>query len=469
MLRRTVVLVALLAGLLPGVAWPSQPVWAARLGGAHAAATGTAPSALVGSWMNGTVSLTTYRSVATGEFAPTSGTGELYSVSAAGHYEWVRVSQESVYACTSLIASDNEGTLTVGSTGIVLTPKSNVEIGRFSCQRKQDYDKKLALTSQVYQWRSDSYQRGTKLCLLGQATKAKTDCLWSEEKRPDIGDDREHGQRRRQVGQPRRAHARRPCRRQLWRWRQLLGRRVQVPMSFRKRVRHRCVSTADGGATWSSRLYTNSGVTRAGRELFGYGPVRDGGRRDSGPPSREAPAWRWTTRQALPPSTASAVRAPAFAWPWERTVTCLPVRTAAPAGRAGHLATRNTLYAVSCPSSGLCVAVGEEGTIVTSTDGGATWTSRTSGTDFDLDGVACPSTSACMAVGGATILVSTNGGASWSKANQPAGTYASLKASPAQPAAPAWRWAATVPSWPARTAATSGPAARRARAPTCTR
>jgi photosystem II stability/assembly factor-like uncharacterized protein len=428
MLRRAVVLVALLAGLLPGVAWPSQPVRAARLGGQRAAATVTAPSALVGAWMNGTVSLTAYRNVATGEFAPTSGTGELYSVSAAGRYEWVKVSQESLYNCTSLIASDNEGTVTAGTTSIVLNPKSNVEIGRFSCQRKQDYERTLPLERQVYQWRLDSYQRGTKLCLLREATKAEADCLWSEAKLPERATTVSTGS-----GAAEWASRAAPTPDDLvgvscGRGGNCLAAGYKFDFSSEK-AETPLVSTADGGATWSSHPYTNSGVrlravscSTAGRCVL----VGDA---------------TWTAQQG---GAGLVIDDPAGGAAFHG-ISCTgngfcvavgqdaAVLTTANGGgswtgRAPAIRdTFNALYAVSCPSASLCVAVGEEGTIVTSTDGGTTWTSRSSGSDFDLDGVACASTSACTAVGGTTILVSTNGGTSWDKANQPAGTYASLQ------------------------------------------
>lgn len=424
MLRRAVVLVGLLVGLLPGVAWPNQTVWAAS-DGEHSAGAGMVLSALVGSWMNGTVSLTTYRSVVTGEFAPASGTGELYSVSAAGHYEWVTVSQESLYNCTSLIASDNEGTVTAAATGIVLTPKSNVEIGRFSCKRKQDYVRKLALTRQVYKWKLDSYQRGTKLCLLRQAAKVKPDCLWSEAKLPDKATTVSTGSRAAEWGS---RAAPTPddlfgvscgrsdnCLAAGYKF-DLYSTKAEMPL----------VSTADGGTTWSSHLYANSGVRVRAVSCSAAGQCVLVGNAT------------WTTQQggaglvlddpagdAAFHGISCTARGFCVAVGQDGAVLTSANGGASWTGRAPG--TRNMLYAVSCPTSNLCVAVGEEGTILTSTDGGTTWTSRTSGTDFDIYSVACPSTSVCVAVGGTTILVSSNGGASWSRGDQPAGAYASLQ------------------------------------------
>ena len=103
-----------------------------------------------------------------------------------------------------------------------------------------------------------------------------------------------------------------------------------------------------------------------------------------------------------------------------------------------------SLDAIDCPNARECLAVGEAGNIVASVDGGATWTSRPSGTYNQLRGIACPSAKHCLAVGGngpdvwvgngdeaehtqpATILASANGGASWKKRSSGTGTYTAL-------------------------------------------
>jgi photosystem II stability/assembly factor-like uncharacterized protein len=76
------------------------------------------------------------------------------------------------------------------------------------------------------------------------------------------------------------------------------------------------------------------------------------------------------------------------------------------------------LYSVSCASVEACTAVGANGTILTSGDGGASWTSRQPGTKlYSLYSVSCPTATFCVAVGGvafdATILLSKNAGANW--------------------------------------------------------
>ncbi|MDA8342693.1 MAG: sialidase family protein, partial [Actinomycetota bacterium] len=110
------------------------------------------------------------------------------------------------------------------------------------------------------------------------------------------------------------------------------------------------------------------------------------------------------------------------------------------------------LDAVSCPTTTDCVAVGANanggGSILTTTDGGATWSDRVAPTvTFDingvqfssrgyvLDGVSCSSTQACVAVGtvstrvsffdvvdvSAAILTSTDGGVTWTSQSVPNG------------------------------------------------
>ena len=106
MLRRNVALVCLLAGLVP-----AGPLAAPASGAPQPAPGAPAVAALAGSWANGTVSLLTYQNAMTGEFAPASGAGEIFTVSAGAHYVWVIMDQVSLYNCTSLTASESEGTL----------------------------------------------------------------------------------------------------------------------------------------------------------------------------------------------------------------------------------------------------------------------------------------------------------------------------------------------------------------------
>jgi photosystem II stability/assembly factor-like uncharacterized protein len=65
----------------------------------------------------------------------------------------------------------------------------------------------------------------------------------------------------------------------------------------------------------------------------------------------------------------------------------------------------STLNGVSCPSAGVCYAVGNSGSIVATSDSGATWTPQSSGTTNRLQGVYCAGTDACWAVGEAGTIV----------------------------------------------------------------
>lgn len=79
--------------------------------------------------------------------------------------------------------------------------------------------------------------------------------------------------------------------------------------------------------------------------------------------------------------------------------------------RAGTTARLN---GVDCPTGGTCYAVGSGGAIIKTVDGGASWTSQSSGTSEDLNAASCADADHCHAVGDAgTILATTDGGANW--------------------------------------------------------
>jgi photosystem II stability/assembly factor-like uncharacterized protein len=66
------------------------------------------------------------------------------------------------------------------------------------------------------------------------------------------------------------------------------------------------------------------------------------------------------------------------------------------------------LRGISCPSTRFCVAVGDQGTVLTTADGGTTWTSQVAAggnSTKQLTGVSCVSQTDCVAVGeGGTVL-----------------------------------------------------------------
>lgn len=98
-------------------------------------------------------------------------------------------------------------------------------------------------------------------------------------------------------------------------------------------------------------------------------------------------------------------------------------------GATWHVSGGNSqwLDGISCTSARHCVAVGVRGTILTSGDGVATWTSRSnpfSGTDDNLGGISCVGGGLCVVLsnnahnkGGSAILSSTDGGATWTRQN----------------------------------------------------
>jgi photosystem II stability/assembly factor-like uncharacterized protein len=93
--------------------------------------------------------------------------------------------------------------------------------------------------------------------------------------------------------------------------------------------------------------------------------------------------------------------------------------------------TKNNLNAIACPTSSRCVVVGNKagagtnGIVLTTADGGATWTARNSGTGNNLTSVSCADATTCWAVGqNGTVLRSTDAGGTW--AAQPSGTTTQL-------------------------------------------
>lgn len=82
-------------------------------------------------------------------------------------------------------------------------------------------------------------------------------------------------------------------------------------------------------------------------------------------------------------------------------------------GNAGVGTTQ--LLSVSCATTDQCTAVGFNGVIINTTDRGHTWTRESSGVTATLNGVACPDAADCWAVGdGGTILSNSATGAAGS-------------------------------------------------------
>ncbi len=82
--------------------------------------------------------------------------------------------------------------------------------------------------------------------------------------------------------------------------------------------------------------------------------------------------------------------------------------------------TRYQLSAISCATTSFCAAVGGSAgagppPVLTTTNGGANWTSRSVNIDETFIAVSCPSSADCVAVGlGGRIITTHDGGTTWS-------------------------------------------------------
>lgn len=150
-------------------------------------------------------------------------------------------------------------------------------------------------------------------------------------------------------------------------------------------------------------------------ELVGTGPPGLG--RTAPPPTTAARATTTTTEAST--TTTTAPPAPTLPTVWtQRTV---------PAGVKGPL------NAVTCPTPTACYAVGGSfagpgsASIVTSSDGGTTWTLTYSMPGSFLSTVACGDATRCVAVGGTDdlehplLVYTTDGGRRWTKGTLPGG------------------------------------------------
>jgi len=84
--------------------------------------------------------------------------------------------------------------------------------------------------------------------------------------------------------------------------------------------------------------------------------------------------------------------------------------------------TATYLFGVSCSSASTCVAVGRN-EILTTTDGGATWTLRSPAAT--LLAVSCPSPTTCYAVGSQGEIIATKDGQTWTAQNSRTSAYLS--------------------------------------------
>src|SRR5581483_10591752 len=147
------------------------------------------------------------------------------------------------------------------------------------------------------------------------------------------------------------------------------------------------LKTSDGGATWT---WQQTPITTPGVEVPGSG----------------GPAPFAGLLAISCPDDNTCVATGLYASVAGQTVTNPdpPIVTTTDGGatwtrQASNAGTGNYLHAVSClPGTTTCTAVGRGGTIVT-TSNLVSWTKAVSGTTTLLDGVACSSASSCIAVG----------------------------------------------------------------------
>jgi photosystem II stability/assembly factor-like uncharacterized protein len=125
-------------------------------------------------------------------------------------------------------------------------------------------------------------------------------------------------------------------------------------------------------------------------------------------------------------AAAASTTAPAGT-PTTTPTTALPSTPAGSWSLAGAIPV--AMNALSCLSPTACVAVGGTSTaaIFLTADAGGTWTQVAPPAGAPaLNGVACPSASECLAVGGASVLTSTDGGAQWTSQALGNGTLAAI-------------------------------------------
>jgi photosystem II stability/assembly factor-like uncharacterized protein len=202
--------------------------------------------------------------------------------------------------------------------------------------------------------------------------------------------------------------------------------------------------TANGGSTWSQAFMRRSsflGLTAVAcpttQECFASGsvgtilPSRDGGK-------------SWQAPQSVPPdygsldaiSCANASYCVAVGsgcaysggcavtgftaaietttdgghtWITRNRRIPITIRDSFLCGPVTSCASSASLAGVSCPTSTTCWAAGTNGTILRTSDAGATWTQQPRITDTSFSGIACPTPTTCYAAGpGGTIIRTTS-------------------------------------------------------------
>ncbi len=85
----------------------------------------------------------------------------------------------------------------------------------------------------------------------------------------------------------------------------------------------------------------------------------------------------------------------------------------------GATGTTATLFSVSCSSTSICYAAGAKGLIIHTVDGGRTWTSVHHPAALNVTSIACPTATTCLVADGRNILRTTDSGRSWTDHTPP--------------------------------------------------
>lgn len=126
---------------------------------------GGVPTDLVGTWLIGSTSGTTFRDRTTGEFSAPSGDQVSYHILPDGRYEYAGLATQSMYGCTTRLMTYMTGRVSVRGASLTFIPETGKFTSEDNCNRKYNYEKRLPLTPETYNWRIERDQRGLKFCL----------------------------------------------------------------------------------------------------------------------------------------------------------------------------------------------------------------------------------------------------------------------------------------------------------------
>jgi photosystem II stability/assembly factor-like uncharacterized protein len=431
----------------------------------HAATETSLPIEWRGTWQASTLSGLTYVDDL-GQYAPPTGSIVQLKFTSRGAFTWEGLLQAEQPGCAHRVLVYETGTASLRGSRLTLTPGVNTVTNEDTCSGGTTGSQPRPLSKQIYVWKLDEYQRGSKLCLeLLSRPSVAPDCYWLLDS-PIPAVVKADASWAVTYQDPRNVDA------------SLSG--VSCPnVSFCMAVGNDgiLISTS-GGKTWAIRV-TKSELSTFGPNgvscvsvnycvIVGNGGISfspNGGSKWETAPLQDTVLdavscpgfntcvavgmdggiWRLSSKGWAPVSTPAMSSLDTL-----RSVSCANRRTCTAVGddglvittsdggitwalRTGEHAAGAVLGAVSCRAPGTCVGVGlgQE----TTKDGGVTWADHAPGIDDVFDGeqlhaISCATTSECTSVGeSGTILSSSNGGQNWRPQLALGGTpFASLNA-----------------------------------------